>query len=584
MLGKRCGPVPRWPRHAKRLARASPIAVGFFVVVATACGEPQGAEVQRATVSSSLEWSQQQKIVGPSGAASFGRSIQLASDDLIVGSAHVGTIAGDARVYVRVGPAWQLQQLLAPAGKAADQVGASVAISGDDAIVGAPGHTTLFGGASIASGRAVVYSRSGGTWAQVLSLPGTSTSAFELAFGQSVALSGDHAVIGAPKSASGFGGISCGAAYVYERSGGGWVERAVLWGHTNTTGGFGQSVAISGDSLMVGDTKGASFVFVRSGNQWTLQQELVGGAPVALSADRAVAGGTRVYTRSAGVWTQEATLVPSDTTLANFGASVSISGDVIVVGAPGYGGDSGGAFVFERTGSSWVETGKLLPLDADIDDYYGTAVSVSGSAIAVGAIGDDEGGTGAGAAYLVRGLESQGSACASAAECATGHCVDGVCCDTACGSGVDDCQSCVGGTCTLSPSGAVCRAPAHDCDAPEICDGAKPECPADLGEPDGAGCDDGDACTGGDACKAGVCSAGPNVCSGGTSAGGGSGTGAAGSGGSGATGSSAADDGGCGCRAAPAGQGGLAWLVVWIGLGLAHRARRRAGRTLFLSQ
>jgi hypothetical protein len=216
-------------------------------------------------------------------------------------------------------------------------------------------------------------------------------------FGYSVAISGDTAVVGAHFESSGATGVngtptgtilgSSGAAYVFVRSGGGWTQQAYLKAsNTRAAANFGESVAISGDTIVVGAvaaavppslvSTGAAYVFVRTGNAWS-QQAL-------LSASN---------------------LGPGD----QFGKSVAISGDTIVVGAhreasaaAGVDADqddnsalqAGAAYVFVREGSTWTQQAYLKASNPDVDDFFGFSVSVSGDTVVVGAPSEDSHATG----------------------------------------------------------------------------------------------------------------------------------------------------------------------------------------------
>jgi uncharacterized repeat protein (TIGR01451 family) len=178
---------------------------------------------------------------------------------------------------------------------------------------------------------------------------------------------------------------------------------------------LGSAVAADGDTLVVGapglpfsgpDT-GAAYVFVRNADDWVLEARLsvpgtTGlGASVALSGDTVAVGSAEsspvcVFVRNAGVWSLEAQLVGSDTSIADgYGRSASLSGDTLVVGAPnhstGFGYQSGAAYVFVRSGSTWTEQQRLVSDTLAAQDYFGTSVSVSGDSLVVGAPGDDTG-------------------------------------------------------------------------------------------------------------------------------------------------------------------------------------------------
>jgi hypothetical protein len=125
------------------------------------------------------------------------------------------------------------------------------------------------------------------------------------------------------------------------------------------------------------------------------------------------AGAVYVYTRSGGSWVQQAYLKASNAEAGDrFGISVSLSndGNTLVVGAAledglglginppdnNLGTDSGAAYVYTRSGSTWSQSAYLKASNTGPSDYFGIAVSVSGdgSTVAVGALNEDGGGTG----------------------------------------------------------------------------------------------------------------------------------------------------------------------------------------------
>ncbi len=255
-------------------------------------------------------------------------------------------------------------------------------------------------------------------------------------FGRSLAVSGTTLVIGAAEAvACNPAASSCtgvGAAYVYERQSGAWVFRQKLTAGDFALGlslnrGFGQSVAIDGDTLLVGAARaldavaapsnaiGGVYVFIRSGGTWTQAQKLlpptpvVGtdefGASVALAGDTAVignpgrtvaaasrAGAVHVFTRSGGAFTQAALLTASDGAAGNrLGDSVAYSGNTILAGAPlgdaPTPADSGAAYVFTGSGATWSEQAKLLATDPLATARFGHSVDLDGDSAAIGAPG-----------------------------------------------------------------------------------------------------------------------------------------------------------------------------------------------------
>jgi len=255
----------------------------------------------------------------------------------------------------------------------------------------------------------------------------SNTAANDL-FGNRLALDGDTLVVGAQSEDSSATGVNgdqtsngasaSGAVYVFVRGVNGWVQEAYLKAsNTQASDGFGQAVAVSGDTIVVGAPQESS------------DAQGVNGDGTNNNASRS--GAAYVFVRTAGVWSQQAYLKPSNT-LANFGfgTSVAIDIDTIVVGAPyesssasGINGNqsdtsmpnAGAAYVFERVGNTWSQDSYLKASNTGAGDEFGGSVAIHGSAIVVGAIREDSNATGvdgdgsnnlatdSGAAYLFQG-------------------------------------------------------------------------------------------------------------------------------------------------------------------------------------
>ena len=317
----------------------------------------------------------------------------------------------------------QVQQakLLASDAQANDWFGTSVAVSGDTVVVGALGEDD--GG--VEAGAAYAFVRNGTTWTEQAKLMASDAQAGDW-FGYSVAMSGDTVVVGAYYEDS--GGSDAGAAYVFVRNGTTWTEQAKLMASDAQAGDwFGYSVAVSGDTVMVGALgeddggveAGAAYVFVRNGTTWNEQDKLVAsdaqasdffGTSVAVSGDTVVvgvagegsggveAGAAYVFVRNGTTWTEQDKLMASDAeTFDQFGLSVAVSGDTVLVGAFGESISAGATYVFARNGTTWSEQDKLVASDAQADGWFGYSVAVSGDTVVVGASGE---GSYAGAAYV----------------------------------------------------------------------------------------------------------------------------------------------------------------------------------------
>lgn len=312
------------------------------------------------------------------------------------------------------------------AGEAAsfDRMGQAVAVSGNTAVVGA--YLAAQSGSADA-GTAYVFLRDGiASWTRQQKIAHPNPAVNDL-FGNAVAISGDTIAIAAILDDE-VSAANAGAVYVFTRSGSVWtLQQRVIAGDPTTDAGFGRSVAIEGNTLLVGAHRanggtGAAYAFTRSGSVWTQQQRLLSsdglagdyfGASVAISGDRLVVGAERAdagvgtqnvvadtgaayaFQRSgAGAWTQQAKLIPATFSQDdNFGISVAISGATIAVGQPflgtGISDNKGAVIIFSEVSGSWSRTATVLASDASANDFFGRSVSLSGDMLVVGAYFDD---------------------------------------------------------------------------------------------------------------------------------------------------------------------------------------------------
>lgn len=251
-------------------------------------------------------------------------------------------------------------------------------------------------------------------------------------FGGAIAMAGDYAIVGAPLANG--PGASAGAAYIYHRVGGNWVQEAKLLAADASAGAlFGAYVAMSGDRVVVGavfDSEtalhaGAAYVFRHDGASWVQEAKLLAsdgevnewfGASVAIDGDTIVVGAQRentngpssgaayVYQFGGSSWTEVDKLTAADGGVADFfGSSVAVSGSTVLVGAFGNSlgnGQVGAAYVFGDAGGGWSQTAKLTPGDAAAGKAFGFYVGMDGDTAVIGAPGDSQLGFGAGAAYV----------------------------------------------------------------------------------------------------------------------------------------------------------------------------------------
>ncbi|MFZ5875743.1 MAG: cadherin-like beta sandwich domain-containing protein [Nitrospirota bacterium] len=222
-------------------------------------------------------------------------------------------------------------------------------------------------------------------------------------FGRTLAIDGDTLAVGAPQEDSAANGVNnnflenddsagnSGAVYVMVRANGAWSQQAYVKASTPGSGDyFGSSVALSGDTLVVG----------ASG-----EDSALGGVNRPQSNNDAVdSGAAYVFTRVNGVWSQQAYLKASNPGVNDrFGASVAVFGDTLVVGAPGEDSmasgingdqtnnaeaDSGAAYVFTRVNGVWSQQAYVKASTPDAADVFGSSVALYGNTLAVGALGE----------------------------------------------------------------------------------------------------------------------------------------------------------------------------------------------------
>ena len=198
-------------------------------------------------------------------------------------------------------------------------------------------------------------------------------------------------------------------------------------------GKFGDAVAVFDDLAVIGapghddagTDSGLAHLFIHTEGTWIESQVLrpldavAGdrfGYSAAMTADAIViaapynddngndAGAVYVFCNAAGQWAQTQKLLAGDGQAGDkFGYTIAIAGDVLIVGAPGedeLGSSAGAAYVFRNTNGTWTQTDKLTAAAGVAGDYFGTCVDTDGSTCVIGAMSDDEAGNGAGAVYV----------------------------------------------------------------------------------------------------------------------------------------------------------------------------------------
>lgn len=364
----------------------------------------------------------------------FGNSIAIDNDWLIVGAPYdqpYGAGSGSAYFYQRSGTTWVQKQRVdgtATYGSTGDRFGTSVAIDGSRAVVGAYADF----GKVTKSGTAYVYERSGTTWSYGARLSASDGASYD-EFGYAVAVKGNTIAIGAPGRVYSGSYLDAGGYYIFLRSGASWTQNKSYTHPGLNLDSMGQSIALAdANTMVIGMPKrqvvstygvGAVSTWSYSGTAWTQTQFITPtsyvsyqyfGSAVAVDGSFLVigsygdssdggTGSAYVYEKPGTSWTFNTKLTDFDRKSGdNFGSSVAVSGNTIVVGSPGKdltGSNSGAAFVFTRKGTGWKENARLTANDAAASDAFGNAVAIDGETCFVAAFNDDDPSADSGSSY-----------------------------------------------------------------------------------------------------------------------------------------------------------------------------------------
>jgi len=303
----------------------------------------------------------------------FGKSVAMEGDQLVVGAFAATTARpGSAHVFERGPNGWQQTAKLMPSdGGPGDQFGNSVGISGDFVIVGSEFNDNAFGSNA---GAAYFFQRTVNGWKEVQKVQPTDAKQSQH-FAEYVAIEGTVAVAGCRFDSS--KGNNTGAAYVFELVGGQWVQTAKLVGS-----GAGKN-DLSADTLAVD------------------------GGRILMSSYRSDASGPHsgsayLFEKIGGVWTEVAHLAATDGA-GELSRGVAMDGDRVVLGArleSTNGSAAGAGYVFEKWNGAWIQTAKLVPSTAREYDWVGEAVAVRGDRIVLSGHHHDLIGSNSGVAYV----------------------------------------------------------------------------------------------------------------------------------------------------------------------------------------
>lgn len=412
-----------WPRHLFLILAALLIALGMQATTTQAFAETLKIKALSPPFFTDP---------APTGAEKFGTAMSVDGSTLVVGVPDKNSSYGVALIYQQVDGVWQYRATLSRSdNETGDGFGSSVSISGNTIVVGAKNHDV---GGSANQGSVYVFVRMGESWITTNTETARLTASDGEAgdrFGNSVAIHGDTIVVGADADMVGNSPMQ-GSAYVFVRPATGWVTTSAETAKLTASDGewldaFGYSVAISGDTIVVGSfqdmvgfnaSQGSAYVFVRPATGWVTTRvdnakltasdgepaSLFGGS-VAISGSTIVVGAIKesayVFVRPSHGWDgnlkQSAKLKASDSEQGDqFGQSVAISGDTIVVGARWDTVSSntaqGSAYVFARPTAGWsgtlTEVIHLTATNGAANDCFGTSVANNGDAILIGTPGD----------------------------------------------------------------------------------------------------------------------------------------------------------------------------------------------------
>ncbi len=352
----------------------------------------------------------------------FGISVSIYDDKALIGAngdEDKGYRSGSAYIFEMDDGVWsQKAKLTASDASENDEFGQSVSLHQDRALVGAQNADAAY-----------IFEKQGNNWTEKAKLTALDDSPLIDNFGMSTSLVGDRALIGAIGN-----GQSERSAYIFEWRDGAWIQTAKLTASDGMSDdAFGISVSLSGNRAIVGassdDDKGtisgSAYIFELQGDDWIEVAKLTAsdgeafnefGRAVSLSGDRALigsaindakgesSGAAYLFELQSNTWNQIAKLTASDGSAEDrFSFAVSLLGDRALIGAiadDDNGQSSGSAYVFERVNGEWIETEKILASDGAGHDSFGNAVSLSTGKAIIGAFGNDDNGDYSGSAYV----------------------------------------------------------------------------------------------------------------------------------------------------------------------------------------
>ena len=435
-----------WAHRAKLVIGANVIRFGWSVGLSgnTAVGSgfwyrPENLPAVPYTGSAAVftgsgsSWALQQRLGSDSGTdeKGFGMSAAVDADTVLIGAywdqdAVYGYIDSRVHAFSRAAAVWSPQgHLDAGDGKYRTHFGSALAFEGDVAVFGTDEDTTPRG---YRAGAAYVMTRTAGVW--------TNAGRFYPAdgkihdrFGVSAAIQGDTILVGSNYATvpdSPVDNPRFGRVYLYKKIGGVWTEHAHFDNPAphGDSGMYGAAIAISGDTVAIGDhyegpgilhTAGCVYTYTLSGDTWSFEAKLVAetratigffGRSLALDGDHLLAGAAgqwrgEMFHRSGGVWTRQPAILPEQPA-SGFANAVALDGGTALVSilrSNEFAEPLRRAVeVHVLSAGAWTRQATLVPNDPDSNANFGYSLAIQGDTAVVGAITADY----RGAVYVFR--------------------------------------------------------------------------------------------------------------------------------------------------------------------------------------
>ena len=306
----------------------------------------------------------------------FGEIIDIDGDRIIFGN----YLKYQAFIFKKEKTGWRQEAKLNASDGGRSYFGISVGIEGIHAVVGAMYDTI---DRKQASGSAYIFQNVNSTWIKQVKIVPTDPSYFHY-FGYSVAIYGIYVVVGCPYHSH--HGVKSGAIYIFRNIDNVWKEHSKLFPSDGAPYNiFGNIVAMDGRYIVVGTLhnngnkgalSGAVYIFKNTGNTWTQQIKLHTQSKISDDDDE-------------------------------FGKSIAIKDDYIIVGCPGdhaNGLSSGAAYMYKKYKNTWVNYVMLLPVDGVSNDYFGSAVDITKGFAVVGSRRGHHKGHQPGTAYIFKNI------------------------------------------------------------------------------------------------------------------------------------------------------------------------------------